>query len=263
VSSKRALSGQKHRYTRRLTQIAPWDRAAKKLLENPREEKSVRTGPKSTKNGSKTEMESLSKSTSAEDRPCLTYAKNCGSGSLDFVKRGSLRNSSKLRKSLLGNGELASLAYGSLKELLQIEAPIRGIHRLHPGDHLSSPRGPSVLTQGTIDTREPRLNEKAMPRYSELEIDHGHHPSCDEDPPELDHKPDKPLRMNPAVVGCRMSREPNFRVFFTSRLTEPLPDGHSCSRWANTRPRNFCTAGSIVGFPSAGKHGLKRGPKLV
>jgi hypothetical protein len=35
-----------------------------------------------------------------------------------------------------------------------------------------------------------------------LEIDHGHHPSCDEDPPELERKPDKPLRMNPAVVGA-------------------------------------------------------------
>jgi hypothetical protein len=57
-------------------------------------------------------------------------------------------------------------------------------------------------------------------------------------------------------------RAANFRVFFTSRLTEPLADGHSCSRWANTRPRNFCTAGSIVGFPSARKHGLKYGPKV-
>ena len=38
--------------------------------------------------------------------------------------------------------------------------------------------------------------------YSELGIDHGHHPSCDEDPPELERKPDKPLRMNPAVVGA-------------------------------------------------------------
>jgi hypothetical protein len=63
-------------------------------------------------------------------------------------------------------------------------------------------RGTICLTQGTIDTREPRLNEKAMPRYSELGIDHGHHPSCDEDPPELERKPDKPLRMNPAVVGA-------------------------------------------------------------
>jgi hypothetical protein len=49
----------------------------------------------------------------------------------------------------------------------------------------------------------------------------------------------------------------------STRLTEPLADGHSCSRWANTRPRNFCTVGSIVGFPSAGKHGLKQGSKLV
>jgi hypothetical protein len=37
------------------------------------------------------------------------------------MKQGNLRNCTKLRNSLLGNGELASLAYGSLKELLQIE----------------------------------------------------------------------------------------------------------------------------------------------
>jgi hypothetical protein len=35
-------------------------------------------------------------------------------------KAGYLRNCTKLRKSLLGNGELASLAYGSLKLLYEI-----------------------------------------------------------------------------------------------------------------------------------------------
>jgi hypothetical protein len=40
---------------------------------------------------------------------------------LGFYETGKLRNCTKLRNSLLGNGELASLAYGSLKELLQIE----------------------------------------------------------------------------------------------------------------------------------------------
>jgi hypothetical protein len=37
------------------------------------------------------------------------------------MKQGNLRNCTKLRNSLLGSGELASLAYGSFKELLQIE----------------------------------------------------------------------------------------------------------------------------------------------
>jgi hypothetical protein len=79
----------------------------------------------------------------------------------------------------------------------------------HPGTiGTRKPRIPCL--DRLLDDREPRLNEKAMPRYSELEIDHGHHPSCDEDPPELDHKPDKPLRMNPAVVGCRMRCEELF-----------------------------------------------------
>jgi hypothetical protein len=35
-------------------------------------------------------------------------------------QQGNLRNCTKLRNSLLGNGELASLAYGSLKELDEI-----------------------------------------------------------------------------------------------------------------------------------------------
>jgi hypothetical protein len=54
-----------------------------------------------------------------------------------------------------------------------------------------------------------------------------------------------------------------FSGLFTFRGNEPLPDGHSCSRWANTRPRNLGTAGSIVGFPSAGKQGQKYDPKVV
>jgi hypothetical protein len=37
------------------------------------------------------------------------------------MKQGNLRNCTKLRNSLLRNGELASLAYGSLKELHKIE----------------------------------------------------------------------------------------------------------------------------------------------
>jgi hypothetical protein len=32
--------------------------------------------------------------------------------------------------------------------------------------------------------------------------------------------------------GIGEYRAANFRDFFTSRLTEPLADGHSCSRWA-------------------------------
>jgi hypothetical protein len=40
-----------------------------------------------------------------------------GAYSLGTMKRRYLRNCTKLRKSLLGNGELASLAYGSFKEL--------------------------------------------------------------------------------------------------------------------------------------------------
>jgi hypothetical protein len=40
---------------------------------------------------------------------------------IEFRKAGYLWNCTILSKSLLGNGELASLAYGSLKELLQIE----------------------------------------------------------------------------------------------------------------------------------------------
>jgi hypothetical protein len=39
---------------------------------------------------------------------------------LGFYETGKLRNCTKLRKSLLGNGELASLAYGSFKELLKL-----------------------------------------------------------------------------------------------------------------------------------------------
>jgi hypothetical protein len=42
------------------------------------------------------------------------------------MKQGNLRNCTKLRKSLLGNGELASLAYGSFKELHKIEEPQQG-----------------------------------------------------------------------------------------------------------------------------------------
>jgi hypothetical protein len=37
------------------------------------------------------------------------------------MKQGNLRNCTKLRNSLLGNGELASLAYGSFKELLKFK----------------------------------------------------------------------------------------------------------------------------------------------
>jgi hypothetical protein len=42
------------------------------------------------------------------------------------MKQGNLRNCTKLRNSLLGNGELASLAYGSFKELLQIKDLFQG-----------------------------------------------------------------------------------------------------------------------------------------
>jgi hypothetical protein len=96
---------------------------------------------------------------------------------------------------------------GFFKELIQIEEPIGGF---------------ICLIQGTIDTREPRLNEKAMPRYSELEIDHGHHPSCDKDPPELGHKPHKSLAMNPAMVGCRMRCEELFTTLVQAS-TGPVP----------------------------------------
>jgi hypothetical protein len=40
------------------------------------------------------------------------------------MKQGNLRNCSKLRNSLLGSGELASLAYGSFKELYHIEVMV-------------------------------------------------------------------------------------------------------------------------------------------
>jgi hypothetical protein len=41
---------------------------------------------------------------------------------IKFRKAGYLRNCTILSKLLLGNGELASLAYGSLKELFKIES---------------------------------------------------------------------------------------------------------------------------------------------
>jgi hypothetical protein len=41
---------------------------------------------------------------------------------IGFGKTGYLRNCTILSKLLLGNGELASLAYGSLKELHNIES---------------------------------------------------------------------------------------------------------------------------------------------
>jgi hypothetical protein len=63
---------------------------------------------------------------------------------IGFRKTSYLRNCTILSKLLLGNGELASLAYGSLKELHKIEELFQGA-ALIQGTHLSDLGAPTPI----------------------------------------------------------------------------------------------------------------------
>jgi hypothetical protein len=72
-----------------------------------------KTGLKSTTKGPRTAIKVKSRHQGKEQ---IKLRKRL----LGNEQQGNLRNCTKLRNSLLGNGELASLAYGSLKELYEI-----------------------------------------------------------------------------------------------------------------------------------------------